>query len=263
VAALVALVCCNDPYSSSDESPAPDASTNETGNGGGDTGTGSTDAADSGAVDARDPDAGCGHLRDAEFCDDFDQPNSLSPSTWTNFDDAGTISLADDDRISAPYSAHFVTSGNGDCGYLRAERVFPGERYIITARLSVRAKTPGTFLGMQSGPPSTAPRCDLEVGFADATTILLTRYTKSADGGVSTLNQEIALATSGFVTWLDVSLEFNGITRYATLRVGDQVTDVPMPSDFSLVNARVAIGPICSGDADLRIDDFAVFTRLP
>lgn len=255
--ALVALFCCNDPYDSAN-APAnpPDATIDDGG------GTHDASTRDVASEAARDPDAGCAHFRDAEFCDDFDQPSSLTPTTWTTIDPGAT--LATDDTVSAPSAARFLLRDAGACGYLHAQRVFPGERYIVTTRMAMHATTPGTFLVLESGPASSTGYCSLSVGLEDETTVSLTRESLLSDGGSAPAGvATIELATSALIRFIDVEVEFNIITRYATLRVEGQSVELPLPTDFSLVGSRVSVGPSCVADTDLRVDDFVVFTRLP
>ena len=215
---------------------------------------------------------GCGLYADASFCQDFDDPTTaLSASTWTSADiagPAGTITLVEAGAASQPYAARLalLDASNG-CEFLRLSKQLPGTRSALKARVAVRADGLGTFLAVVAAPsttPGNSYRLLLAFEKPGSSTGYLSAFVQKHDAsGFSDVTSDTLPFTSDpvgrdFVVDVEITA---APSASIIVREGGRALTLTAPSDLTIVDARVDLGPYCQSVArTFTFDDLAIWT---
>lgn len=207
--------------------------------------------------------SGCARYGSPTFCVDFESPGALS-TTWTSSDavgsSRGTIVLSGANVVSPRNAAFFdLTKPSGDCTYLQLERGFPGNYRGFSFRADYRAETEGFFTSFV-----VEPRAKLFYNFLFRVaplkvSVSIQRYEELPDAAeryAFVAGTDIPLVVDSRGRYVAVEVELLPGSANATLVVDGVRAPFTMPSDLTVTNPKLAVGPYCSpGTQRVTVDD--------
>lgn len=215
---------------------------------------------------------GCGLYADASFCQDFDDPTTaLSASTWTSADTAGpagTITLVEAGAASQPNAARLalLDASNG-CESLPLSKQFQGARSALKMRVAVRADGLGTFLAVVAAPsatPGNSYRVLLAFEKPGSSTGYLSAFVQKHDasGFINITSNTLPFTSDPVGKDFVVGVEITAAPSASIIvREGGRALTLTAPSDLTIVDARVDLGPYCQAVArTFTFDDLAIWT---
>lgn len=250
-----------------------DAGADETDGGRGDGGRGDgaigdgATANDGGAApDVANP-SGCATYTDASWCVDFEKPNDITTTVWTEVTSGSgsSITLASTTSVSPTHAANIlVAQGAPACSFVRLKRRFSGTLTYVRGRAAVRPSRDGVPIAWEIDLPSGVQYNILGVLYSDPKlSIKIQKYDGSTNTVTLLTEKMVALDASPFDVWNEVEITAQTApTREVTLRLGQTQVTAALASEVPLQDPALSTGIWCE-DAPLAVlvDDVAAWVR--